>query len=70
MAFASYSVRRAVWPLWRWEASYCGEATARGYSMTKMSARRAARGWLRNMSAGRSGESIPVAVPMQSVAAE
>jgi hypothetical protein len=45
---ASYSVRRLVWPVWKWEADYRGEATARGYRLSKNGARWAARRWLRN----------------------
>ena len=51
MAFASYSVRRTVWRVWKWEADYRGEAEARGYSVTKAAARWAARGWLRSRGA-------------------
>lgn len=46
MPRASYHLRRAVWPLWKWEADYDGAAVRRGYALSKASARRAARSWL------------------------
>lgn len=64
MPFASYSVRRAGWPLWKWEADYHGEAAAQGYSLTKGAARWAARGWLRNRGSGlmvQKAEAVPLA---------
>lgn len=47
MPHASYSLQRAFWPIWKWEADYHGEMSSVGYALSKASARWAARGWLR-----------------------
>lgn len=68
MAFASYNVRRTAWRIWKWEADYRGEAEAHGYSLTKVAARWAARGWLRGRGAASAMAPVETARPECGVA--
>jgi hypothetical protein len=48
MPHASYRVHRVAWLFWRWEADHRGRASRRGYALSRLSARWAARSWLRS----------------------
>jgi len=47
MVYASYQIRRVVWPIYRWTARRADGASATGLSISWRKARWTARSWLR-----------------------
>jgi hypothetical protein len=48
MPFSNYTLRRTFGFIWKWEANFRDEASARGFRFSRNAARMSARGWLQN----------------------